>query len=95
MAKINKSDLIKLQVLKAMQNLVKSGLYKSCVFISTDSIKSLGIEVYCKNGVWTPYMLNFEPCEEGGVLIGHCEGELEISKELNNYTLISFTVYHG
>lgn len=95
MPKINKSDLIKLQVLKAMQDLVKNGLYKSCVFISTNSVKSLGIEVYCKEGVWTPYMLDFESCEEGGVLIGHCEGEEEISKELDNYTLTSFTVYHG
>ena len=95
MSKITKSQLIKLQILQAVQELVKGGLYKSCVFISTDSIKSLGIEVYCKEGVWTPYMLDFEPCQEGGVLIGHREGDEEITKELDNYVLTSFTVYHG
>lgn len=94
MSKISKSQLIKLQVLQSVQTLVKGGLYKSCVFISTDSIKTLSIQVYCKEGVWTPYMEDYEPCNTG-VYIGHCEGDEEINKELDNHTLTSFTVYHG
>lgn len=94
MSKINKSDLIKLQVLKAMQDLVKNGLYKSLVAINTSSVNSLYIEVYCKNGVWTPYIQDIEPCGSG-CYIGHYEGEDEVSKILNKYTLTSFTVYHG
>ncbi len=94
MSKFTKSQLIKLQVLQSVQTLVKGGLYKSCVFISTDSIKTLSIQVYLKDGVWTPYMEDYEPCDTG-VYIGHCEGDEEINKELDNYTLTSFTVYHG
>ena len=94
MSKFTKSQLIKLQVLQSVQALVKGGLYKSCVFISTDSIKTLSIQVYLKDGVWTPYMEDYEPCDTG-VYIGHCEGDEEINKELDNYTLTSFTVYHG
>ena len=94
MSKFTKSQLIKLQILQAVQNLVKGGLYKSCVFISTDSIKTLSIQVYLQDGVWTPYMEDYEPCDTG-VYIGHCEGDEEINKELDNYTLTSFTVYHG
>lgn len=94
MAKISKSQLLKLQILQSVQKLVKGGLYKACINIDTNTIKTLSIQVYCKDGVWTPYMEDYEPCGSG-VYIGHCEGELEISKELDNYTLTSFTVYHG
>lgn len=95
MSKISKSQLIKLQVLQAVQTLVKGGLYKDSICIDTNTIKTLSIQVYCKDGVWTPYMEDYEPCETGGVYIGHCEGDQEITKELDNYTVTSFTVYHG
>ena len=96
MSKISKSQLLKLQVLQAVQNLVKGGLYRSCVCINTSSIKTLLIQVYCKKGVWTPYLEDCEPIEEGGMVIGHFEGDLnKISSELDKYTLTSFTVYHG
>ena len=94
MSKISKSQLLKLQILQAVQNLVKGGLYKSCICINTNTIKTLSIQVYLKEGVWTPYMEDYEPCDTG-VYIGHCEGDEEINKELDNYTLTSFTVYHG
>ena len=94
MAKINKSDLIKLQVLKAMRDLVKNGMYKSSIGISTNCINTLFIEVYCKNGVWTPYIQDYEPCGSG-CYVGHYESEEEVLKILNKYTLVSFTVYHG
>ena len=94
MSKITKSQLIKLQILQAVQKLVKSGLYKDCICINTNTIKTLSIQVYRKDGIWSPYMEDYEPCGSG-VYIGHCEGNQEIAKELDNYTLTSFTVYHG
>ena len=95
MSKISKSQLIKLQILQAVQDLVKGGLYKSCICIDTNTIKTLAIQVYCKEGVWTPYIEDYEPAGTG-VYIGHCEGDLNtIAKELDNYTLTSFKVYHG
>ena len=95
MSKITKSQLIKLQVLQAVQKLVKGGLYRASVFVQTKkSNVTLSIQVYCKDGVWTPYMEDYESVGTG-VYIGHCEGDTEIVKELDNYTLASFTVYHG
>lgn len=94
MSKISKSQLIKLQILQAVQTLVKGGLYRSCINIDTNTIKTLSIQVYLKDGVWTPYMEDYEPCGTG-VYIGYCEGDAEITKELDNYTLTSFAVYHG
>lgn len=93
MSKLTKSQLIKLQILQAVQELVKNRLYKSCICIDTNTIKTLAIQVYFKDGVCVPYMEDYEPCGTG-VYIGCSEGETEIAKELDNYTLTSFTVYH-
>ena len=88
MSKISKSQLIKLQILQAVQTLVKGGLYRSCINIDTNTIKTLSIQVYLKDGVWTPYIEYFEPCGTS-VYICYCEGDAEITKELDNYNSTS------